>query len=245
MSISTQTAAFTDKGLNPKTAVNEDSYLVAENRGVFVVADGVGGADAGDVASKTAVKTIEQIINREAPSENNIALAVEALITAANREIFAAGKKKNTHMASTIAMIAIAGNQAAVGHVGDSRVYVIRGGKITQLTKDHSKLQGWLDKFKGKKVDAAGFKGSHIITKALGVKEAVDADILNVKLKAGDLFFLCSDGVSRYYSEADLVAASSRFPKDLNKMLKAIRQKCYSEGAMDNLTAIAVKVVSI
>ncbi len=245
MMVETQTAAITDRGLNPKTSVNEDSYLVAENKGVFAVADGVGGLDAGNVASTTAMRIIERMITDEKPAPTNATLAVEALISAANRGILTIAQKKNTRMASTIAMVVITGTQAIVGHVGDSRVYIIRAGKVTQLTRDHSKLQGFLDKNKGRKISTAGFKNKHTITKALGVKATVDAEILRVNLKKDDLFLLCSDGVSRYHSEADLQAVSKRFPAELNKMLKAIRKKCYAEGAMDNLTAIAVKIIKI
>lgn len=245
MMVEIQSAAFTDKGLNPKTSVNEDSYLSAVQKGVFAVADGVGGAEAGNIASQTAVRTIERIIASEKPTESNAAVAVEALISAANREIFAIAKQNQAKMATTIALMVIAGTQAIIGHVGDSRVYVIRAGKVTQLTKDHSKVQGILDQNRGRKVDAAALKDSHIITKALGIRGTVDADILTVNLKKDDLFLLCSDGVSRYHSETDLYAISARHPDDLNKMLKAIRKKCYTEGAMDNLTAVAVKISKI
>ncbi|OQX94679.1 hypothetical protein B6I21_09210, partial [candidate division KSB1 bacterium 4572_119] len=124
-----ETASITDIGLNPKYSVNEDSYLIMKRERVFAVADGVGGAFAGDVASRSALEIINKGIHKFSKQhKNNKIIFIQKLIKAGNKLVYQLSQKENKQMASTIAMMMVEENYAVLGHVGDSRIYVARNG---------------------------------------------------------------------------------------------------------------------
>jgi len=245
MNFSIQTASITDKGLSSNYTVNEDSYLILEADGVFAVADGVGGANAGDIASRTAISTIGELIltekkNDQRTKENSVDF-VKKLIKASNNAIHAIGKKGQQQIASTLVIMLIEEDHAILGHVGDSRIYVYRDRKLIQLTRDHSKLQKLIDNNLIKPAETSDFQDRHIITKALGIKSKVEPDIQKVNLKNKDLFILCTDGIYIHNSNEEMLANIKQNRGKLQKICDVFKENCYEKGATDNLTAVVLK----
>jgi len=247
MNVSIQTANITDQGLSSNYTVNEDSYLILEADGVFAVADGVGGANAGDIASRTAISTISELIPREKKNDQrtkNSVDFVKKLIKAGNKGIHALSKERRQQIASTIVIMLIEQNYAILGHVGDSRIYVYRDKKLIQLTRDHSKLQNLIDNNLIKPAEESDFQDRHIITKALGIKSNVEPDIQKVNLKNKDLFILCTDGIYIHNSNEEMLANIKQNEGKLQKICDVFKDNCYEKGATDNLTAVVLKIAT-
>jgi len=243
MTIAIRVAAITDKGLNPHKPVNEDSFLILEQERIFVVADGVGGAYAGDVASQTVTKTIRQIATTSGRSGRcDPPELIRRLIQQANSAVYEISQQEARQMGSTIVLLAIDGESAYISHVGDSRIYIIRNGRIMQLTKDDSKLQKYRDKFPGTPDANFDFVDAHVITNALGINTTVDVDVQKVLLNHDDLFLLCTDGIYNHNSEADLLQALTKNRDNLDKACEALKENCYAGGAKDHLTAVLVRI---
>ncbi|MFQ5649885.1 MAG: PP2C family protein-serine/threonine phosphatase [bacterium] len=246
MRISITHASITDKGLNPKKAVNEDSFLVLEQQGLFAVADGVGGAYAGDVASQSALDAIREIVldvrKRTLISQRGPFDFITQLIQAANRTVHHLARKHQHAMGSTIALLLVQKAYAVLAHVGDSRIYLKRADKLLQLTVDHSKLQTLLDATPDKSLNMAKFEDGHVITKALGMKASIEPDIQKVNLKDNDIFLLCTDGITTYNSDDDILANLTQNANALPKACELFRHVCYARGARDHLTAVVLKV---
>ena len=242
MKFRTEFACISDKGLNPKYTVNEDSYLVMEDDGVFAVADGVGGAHAGDIASSSALKIISQGVRKFSKQfKDNKIVFLQKLIMAGNSAVYQKGMKKNKQMATTIAIMLIEDNYAVLGHVGDSRIYVARNGNIFQLTKDHSKLEELLDRNPQLSIDRKNYNDGHVITKALGIQQSVEPEIQKVILKPDDVFILCTDGIYNHNSEKEILDNISRNKQNLQLVCERLKKNCYTREAKDNLTAIVLK----
>ena len=248
MKFSIQTASITDIGLSSNYTVNEDSYLILEADGVFAVADGVGGANAGDIASQTAISTISELIPREKKNEQrtkeNSVDFLKKLITAGNKAIHALAKEREQQIASTIVIILIEADHAILGHIGDSRIYVYRDKKLIQLTRDHSKLQNLIDNNLIKPAEESDFQDRHIITKALGIKSNVEPDIQKVNLKNKDLFILCTDGIYIHNSNEEMLANIEQNRVKLQKICDIFKENCYEKGATDNLTSVVLKIAT-
>jgi PPM family protein phosphatase len=244
MSLTIKTASITDKGLNARYTVNEDCHLIMNAERVFAVADGVGGAYAGEVASRTALKIIHQGIKKFSRQFNNNHIdLVQKLIIAGNEAVYKLGVEKAKQMASTIAIMSVEDTYAVLGHVGDSRIYLARDGKLLQLTKDHSKLQELLEQNPRLSLTRAEYRDGHVITRALGAEEDVEPDIQKVHLKNDDVFILCTDGIYIHNSTEEMLENLKRNKSDLKKVCEALKKNCYDRGAKDNLTAIVLRII--
>jgi len=246
MNVKIEAASITDSGLNPHKKVNEDSFLVLKEKGVYVVADGVGGADAGDVASQSVVETIKKSISNKSQypkrlKTDSIGL-IKDLINAGNIVVYNIAKKKGSQMASTIAMLIVVSDYAILGHVGDSRIYVARNGKLLQLTKDHSKLQALIDSHSITPEEVEDFQDRHVITKALGLEPKTDPDIQKVMLKNNDIFILCTDGIYNHNSNDEILENVNSNRLDLKRVCEVFKDNCYKKGAKDHLTAIVLRI---
>ncbi len=240
-----EAASITDKGLNPKYTVNEDSYLVMEETGVFAVADGVGGAHAGDIASSSALKIISHGIRKFSKQfKDNKIVFLQKLIKAGNSAVYQQSIKKKKQMATTIAIMLIEKNYAVLGHVGDSRVYVTRNKNILQLTRDHSKLQELLDQNPHLSIDKENYTDGHIITRALGIEKSVEPDIQKVILKPDDVFILCTDGIYNHNKDEEMLDNVNRNKHNLRLVCEGLKKNCYKRGAKDNLTAVVLRTLS-
>ena len=229
----------TDRGLNPKRQANEDRLLVIEKRGVFLVADGVGGRTAGQVASQTVVDVFQETFSGNSSAEP--ALSLEAAIIESNRRIFQQSLEvaELEGMATTVVALVVDGHTAVVGHVGDSRLYRFQNGKLTAETEDHSEVVEAVRAGAISPAMAAHDPMRNVLTRAIGVEPEVEADVKTLRLTQGARFLLCSDGITRHIPDPGLreILSSEFHPQEICDLLKA---QCYREGADDNLTAVVV-----
>jgi protein phosphatase len=231
-----QVSAATDVG--QVRTVNEDGYLVDEPLGLIAVADGVGGHAAGEVASATALEALRAALRsgrslREAIEEANEAVFTKAL---ADEEFRGMG---TTLTAGTMA----AGGTFIVGHVGDSRAYLLRDGEFRQLTTDHSRVQEMVDDGRITADEAAVHPMRNVITRALGMDPTVDVDIYPVELRPGDRVLFCSDGLTGMLRD-DLVGAELRRDTDLARVAARLVDAANSAGGEDNITVVVASVTA-
>ena len=231
--------SITDRGLNPRRTANEDRLLALPDSGLFLVADGVGGHRGGQVASQTAVDVFTEAFQNR-PAEELLSV-VKATIHAANQSIYKASHElaELDGMASTLAVVALEGMRAVIAHVGDSRVYRFDGRKLFCETEDHSEVNDALRAGTLTQAQAANHPHRNIINRALGADAEVEADLKVVTLEARTSFLLCSDGITRHISDAELekLMNSGQHPNNICAQLKDM---CFARGAEDNLTAVIV-----
>ena len=229
----------TDRGLNPKRTANEDRLLALPERGLFVVADGVGGRRGGQIASQTAVDVFEATFAE--PATDGILDTVRDAVTECNRRIFDASlsKAELQGMATTLAVLAVNGSQGVIGHVGDSRVYRHEGGTLFRETEDHSEVNEALRAGVITAAMAAHDPRRNVLTRALGAELDVEPDFKTIQLREGARFLLCSDGITRHIKDEELqdLLGADQHPAALCERLK---EMCYACGAEDNLTGIIV-----
>jgi serine/threonine protein phosphatase PrpC len=238
-------AAISDRGLSDKRPENEDSFLEIAERGIFAVADGVGGAQAGEVASQMAMEIVGEAFTNLAPNED-AEVVMRTAIKRANAAIYQMAQElpQLANMASTIVALHLAGNIATIAHVGDSRLYSINArGELARETDDHSMVAEEVRAGRMSEEQADNHPSKNIISRALGAEPTVDAEIKTVMVDQGSSFLLCSDGITRHISDDEIRAAlaSHGDPASVCESLKAL---CYERGAEDNLTAVVVRMRS-
>jgi PPM family protein phosphatase len=217
---------------------NEDSFYVRPP--IFVVADGMGGAQAGEVASKTAADAFDRDLP-DAPPERVLRETIET----ANREIhdLARSDPSRAGMGTTItaAIVNAEGEEVGIGHVGDSRAYRLRGGKLEQLTRDHSLVEEMRRKGQITDAQAEDHPQRSIITRALGPEPRVEVDVQTVPAAPGDVFLLCSDGLTTMVGEERIatVLGGARSMKDA---VRALVDAANEAGGRDNITALAFRL---
>lgn len=250
----TRFAGQTDVGLQRDH--NEDSLLLLPDYRVVAVADGMGGHRSGDVASQLAVSTLEDFfqvtVDRDAtwpfPADPNLTEEENYVVTGlrlANRRIFDRSLKTvaDFGMGTTIvaAMFARGADRVTIGHVGDSRCYRVREGAIAQLTRDHSLISDaahmapWMTEEEVRQLP------SNVITRALGIREDVLVDIVTDETRAGDVYLLCSDGLSGMVSDAELLAVVTG-SDTLDDACRTLIGRANLAGGNDNITVILARV---
>jgi serine/threonine protein phosphatase PrpC len=221
---------------------NEDALLVGEGQDetLFVVADGIGGFEAGEVASSLAVDVLKDL----PPGES-----FKAAIGEANRRIVAAGRgdEKLSGMGTTVVAIRFGGTQvepvAEVAHVGDSRAYLMRGGDMKPITEDHSLVAELVRSGDLTRDQAAEHPQKNLITRALGADEEVDVDTAVLSVEAGDRILLCSDGLSDMVSEAGISEILAQSPDDPERAARGLLSAALDAGGNDNITVVVVDVM--
>ena len=236
-------AAITDRGLSQKRPVNEDSYLELIDRGLFSVADGVGGAQAGDVASQMAMEVLFEAFSHPQNGVDTEEL-MEMAIQRANQSIFHTARElpQLDMMATTIVALHIENNIATIGHVGDSRLYRLDArGNLFRETQDHSVVEEEVRAGRMTAEQAANHPSRNVISRALGAEETVEVDMKTIMIEPGTSFLLCSDGVTRHIEDGEIreILLENEFPNDACSEIKNL---CYGRGAEDNLTAVIVKI---
>ncbi len=234
--------AISDRGLSEKRPANEDAYLELDHCGIYAVADGVGGAQAGDVASQMAVEIIGEAFTNLRPGADSESVMLSA-IEKANSSIFqmAHDLPQLSSMATTVVALHLNGNIATIGHVGDSRLYrVDRDGNLFRDTDDHSMVAEEVRAGRMTEEQAENHPSRNIISRALGAEESVSVDMKTLMIDGGTAFLLCSDGITRHVSDQEIkgVLTFGGSPADICSYLKDL---CYHRGAEDNLTAVVVK----
>ena len=222
-------------------ANNEDALLVGEGRDetLFVVADGIGGFEAGEVASRIAVDVLKEL---------EPGASFEAAIGEANRRILAAGRgdERLSGMGTTVVAVRFGGTRdepvAQVAHVGDSRTYLLRGGSLRPVTEDHSLVAELVRSGDLTRDQAAEHPQKNLITRALGADEEVEVDTAVLPVEAGDRFLLCSDGLSDMIPETRIGEILAEAPGDPEKPAQSLVSAALDAGGADNVTVIVVDV---
>jgi serine/threonine protein phosphatase PrpC len=236
----------TDTGL--KRRRNEDSYAVELDYGLFIVADGMGGHAAGDMASSMAVNIVGDFIkkalsdsemtwpfglDRSVPIEIN---AISSGIRLANRYIFNDSKD----MGTTMVVLLVKGDKAAICHVGDSRLYRIRYNTIEQITEDHSLAADAIKKGTITKEEARNYYLRHVVTMAIGMNADIRCDCRVEIVRSEDMFLLCSDGLSSMLEDSEILSITTKensIEQGCEKLVRMANEK----GGDDNITAILVR----
>jgi len=236
-------AAVSDKGLSEKRPQNEDSYLEINERGLFAVADGVGGAQAGDVASQMAMEIIaEAFINlrENGDAEEMMKIAIER----ANEAIYQMSHDlpQLSTMATTVVALHLDGNIATIGHVGDSRIYRLsEKGNLYRETQDHSMVEEEVRAGRMTVAQAASHPSRNVISRALGADSSVEVDMKTIMFEPHTTFLLCSDGITRHIDDFQLRELLQSGDSSAN-ICRRMKEICYERGAEDNLTAVIAKV---
>ncbi|MEP6818936.1 MAG: PP2C family serine/threonine-protein phosphatase [bacterium] len=240
---SLHSAAVTDRGLNEKRPLNEDSFLADAERGIFSVADGVGGAEAGEVASQTAIEVLDEAF-RHRLEKADVEDLMELAIQRANASIhqMAQDHEKFAMMATTIVALHIQGNIATIGHVGDSRLYRLTpAGQLIRETADHSVVEEEVRAGRMTPQQAATHPSKNVISRALGAENDVEVDLKVTEVDEGTEFLLCTDGITRHIPDHELRHLLITHD-NLPALCEELKRLCYERGAEDNLTAVVVCV---
>ncbi|OGB90147.1 MAG: hypothetical protein A3H39_03085 [candidate division NC10 bacterium RIFCSPLOWO2_02_FULL_66_22] len=249
-------AARTDVGR--KRQGNEDSYCIEQELGLYVVADGMGGHAAGEVASRLAVDTIREwmakylggaavaLVGSPVATCSREANCLLSSIRLANRVIYAAaqGRREYAGMGTTLVSVLAVDGHVALAHVGDSRIYRIREDQIAQLSRDHSLVQQQVEHGIISPEEAHASQYRHLITRALGLKESVEVDLVEQPALPGDVLLLCSDGLSDLLEDEEMLAIAREHTGDLEKACQSLVDRANYKGGDDNITALLVQARS-
>jgi PPM family protein phosphatase len=223
---------------------NEDNFLVLPDDGVFIVADGMGGHAAGEVASEMAVKLIAQTVgNTSGLSDEQLAQRMRDAISNANSAIFerTLAEPEKRGMGTTVTAMVMRNNRFLIGQVGDSRAYILREGRLVQVTKDHSYVQEQVDAGHLTPEQARSHPYSNVITRCVGANAEVVPDLYIGAARKGDVFLLGSDGLTGMLEDHELLEVLST-EKDPPKQVEGLIEAANKRGGLDNITAIIVRV---
>ena len=240
-----------------KRSHNEDSLCLLPEHNVYLVADGMGGHASGEVASRLAVETIadffrdtgeDEEVTWPYKMEKDRAYDENRLINAvklANLRIFEASSAdpRKKGMGTTLVVVHVVNGGIYLGHVGDSRIYRLRAdGVIEQLTEDHSLLNDYIKMKNLTPEEIEHFPHKNVIVRALGMKETVVVDTQFVKPEAGDVFLLCSDGLSGMVTDPELARLTDAHRDDLEGACSALIESANASGGVDNITVVLARV---
>jgi len=238
---------------------NEDNYLVDPKLHLFVVADGMGGHAAGEVASQIAVHEVSRIVRENADvidryskgaelnARQEILVMLEHAVQTACASIFHRAQEDSDKrgMGTTTSALLICGDRGFIAHVGDSRIYLLRQGQVHQLTEDHSLINELVrrGKIKRDEIDRSPYaKYKNAVTRAVGAYESVEVDTLDFEVLPGDAFLLCSDGLHHYLKEGDVPEILAT--DDVAEAPKTLVALANAGGGHDNITAVVVRAVA-
>jgi protein phosphatase len=235
---------------------NEDNFGYDLRYGIFVVCDGMGGQAAGEVASKLGVDTVLDYFRRAAETGeydqvgaplNGLSpygTALACAIRLANQTIYQTGQQQasNAGMGSTVVAALIKGNSLSIGNVGDSRIYLVRQGNIQQLTQDHSLVMEQVRRGYITREQAERSEMQNIILKALGSEQEVEPDIEDLVVLTGDVLVMCSDGLTKYVREEEILG-TIHMTLDLKQACDGLIQAAKERGGDDNITCMLLQIV--
>jgi serine/threonine protein phosphatase PrpC len=227
--------AVTDPGRTRRH--NEDAYVIEPP--LFAIADGMGGAQAGEVASRLATAAL-----KEAGANGGGERRIADLIQEANRRVYdrSSSDPNTSGMGTTITVALVEDDRVSFGHVGDSRAYLIRKARMEQLTEDHSLVNELLKTGKLSREEAETHPQRSVITRALGTDPDVDVDTFSVQAETGDLFLLCSDGLTDMVPEDSILEVVERHREDIDGALRALVKAANRGGGQDNITVVAFEI---
>jgi len=221
---------------------NEDAFLISMEKSLFMVADGLGGHAAGEVASRMAVDTVETHILASYESLEKLREDITRAIKEANRVIFEESRRNISRrgMGTTIVVAKIEGEKAIIGHVGDSRAYHVRDGKIVQLTEDHTIVEEYVRMGLLSRKDAQYHPYRHVLSRSVGTAGAVDVDIIELDLHPGDVLLLCTDGLTNMLTDGEILDIIISHLPDTEKITHTLIREANERGGIDNITVITV-----
>lgn len=243
-------SALTDVGRHRSN--NEDAVLIDPARGIIVLADGMGGYNAGEVASTMAVEQIARELGlrldegRPTIPVRGLRRAIEVCVGNANHAIFEAAHTQAAYagMGTTLVMAVLHGEALLVGHAGDSRAYRWREGTLKRLTRDHSLLQEQLDAGIITAEEAAISPHRNLVTRALGVEETVLLDVQDFTVVSGDTYLLCSDGLTDMVSDREIAEVLAATPRAEGRAERLV-QCANANGGVDNITVALIQIAEM
>ena len=236
-----EAAALTNVGR--VRSANEDAHGLCAEAGFFVVCDGMGGAAAGEVASHAAVAAMVEAFCG-ASVEGDASRLLERGIAEANRRVFSqAEREASLHgMGTTLVSLLVRAGRVWIAHVGDSRCYRLRAGSLERMTQDHSLVDEQVRLGQMTPSEAEMSPLRNVITRAVGTRETVTPDVDESATEPGDLFLLCSDGLTKEVAEERLAGLLSGDASDLPALCQKLIDEANDEGGSDNITAILVRI---
>ena len=235
-----RTAALSDVGLRRRA--NEDCYALAPELGLYLVADGMGGHNAGRVASDLAAQASVSALRTLVDASASLTEKLRYSVAAANREILSTAQSKPelAGMGTTLVALLAGSDRIALAHVGDSRAYLVRGGRIRQLTDDHSLVAELVRRREISETAARGHPHRHVLTRALGIRRTVEADLAELTPAVGDSFVLCSDGLTGLVHD-DEIAKTVDSDSDPDAVCGRLVDLANDRGGEDNITVLIVR----
>lgn len=227
----------TDKGLRRET--NQDSFLINQDLGLFIVADGMGGHLGGEVASSLAVQTSEEVVAQAGRSAANPRDLIVHAYSESSRRIFEMAEKENPRlngMGTTMVLAYLAGRSLLIGNVGDSRAYLFKRPHLWQLTEDHSLVNEQLRAGLIREDQMREFVGRNVITRSVGFEKFVQPDVIERPLESGDAFLFCSDGLSGLVTDIRMQQILNATTPDL--VVDALIKEALANGGDDNVTVL-------
>jgi protein phosphatase len=229
-----------------KRTVNEDAALSMDDAGFYMIADGVGGPNSGEIASNLAVELMKECVLSNRPDqleESELTGFFSRCLQNVNDEIYdkAMSVKENTGMATTAVMMLLRNNKAFIANIGDSRAYVLRDGNLHKITEDHTYVNELLRHGHINKEEAEDHPKKHMITRALGSGDKISPDFYQLEVFQGDRILLCTDGLYNEVNEeeiSNLVVSK----KDLNELVKSLIETACHNGGKDNITVNCVEI---
>ncbi len=252
MSLSVEVAGKSDVGRIRTN--NEDNFGYDRRYGIYVVCDGMGGAAAGEVASKLGVDTVLDYYRQAGRSGNYQpfgnqdaevsprSAALSSAIQLANHVVFTASQQESSRagMGATIVAVSVQDTLVSIGHVGDSRIYLIRSGVIQQLTNDHSLVMEQVRRGLITLEDAQKVDYQNIVIKALGAEDKVEPDLDDMLAMEGDVLLLCSDGLNRHVKDEQMLRIIGK-NADLESAATALIEAAKADGGTDNVTVLLLR----
>jgi len=244
-------AGFSDPGL--KRNHNEDFIGFNQELGIAVLADGMGGHQAGEIAAHMAVNSVLENLQKFANSEKLVSITgsqllkfVSSTISRSNKLIFQASEMQEAHrgMGTTLVTAMVKDSRVYAGHVGDSRLYLFREGNLTRITKDHSLVQELVDKGFYSEDEARTASVGHVVTRALGTRIDVEVDTVECELQENDILLLCSDGLSDMLSDELIMDSLRSRPTSLETTAKTLIKLANNQGGRDNISVILMELKS-
>jgi PPM family protein phosphatase len=239
---------LTDVGC--RRSVNQDAFYIDKSESIFMVADGMGGHQAGDLASRLAIRSIIDFLEKQVSFEGfdqsieeTVLIQMElcrSAVVFANNELqkIAVDHSELAGMGTTIDMLKVINGYAVICHVGDSRIYRIANGVIEQLTKDHTQIQEMIDQKQISRQEAESSSINNVITRALGGSEDVEVDTLVLPVRKNDVFLLCSDGLSSMMEDWEIFEEYGMYDNNLENAVKGFIETALERGAPDNVTVV-------
>lgn len=247
--------AFGRTDVGRRRKLNEDSFLVAPSSHLYAVCDGMGGHNAGEVASQIAIETLGDFVERSGVEkeitwpwglESDLSIEANRLKTAvrlANSQVFrtADSREELTGMGTTVVAALVSGNVMTLCSAGDSRCYLARDGELQQLTQDDSWVSAALGEGILNSDDVERHPLRNVITKAVGARDSIDLDVSNHSLQPGDLALLCSDGLHGMVGDDDILRLLLSDPDSLEEASKRLVDAANDAGGRDNVTAVLLR----